>query len=149
MELITKDTHLDYSEDGSAWNELYGLDSFPDMGADPPKVKVTNMRDKNERYIEGLPDISDMKFGFFYNKETTADSGKMIKKAFAKLQTLKGTKLYWRLVYPDSTGYTWEGTPTVYMNSGNTGEAMKYTLTTTLESDLEWVEAVVTAETGG
>lgn len=149
MELITKDTHLDYSEDGSAWNELYGLDSFPDMGAPPPKVKVTNMRDKNERYIEGLPDISDMKFGFFYNKETAADSGKMIKRAFAKLQSLKGTKLYWRLVYPDSTGYTWEGAPTVYMNSGNTGEAMKYTLTTTLESDLEWSEAVVTTETGG
>lgn len=140
MELLTKDTHLDYSEDGSAWNELYGLESYPDMGSDPPKVKVSNMRDKNERYIAGIPDISDLKFGFFYNEETAADSGTMIKKAFAKLQSLKGKKLKWRLVYPDKTCYQWEGEPTVYMNSGNVGEAMKYTLTTTLESNLDWAE---------
>ena len=85
MELLTKDTHLDFSsDDGSTWLELYGLESYPDMGADPPKVKVTNMRDANERYIGGIPDISDMKFGFFYNKEKDPDAGTMIKKNFAK-----------------------------------------------------------------
>lgn len=41
MELLTKDTHLDFSsDDGATWLELYGLESYPDMGADPPKVKV-------------------------------------------------------------------------------------------------------------
>lgn len=142
MELLTKDIHLDFSEDGSTWSELYGLENYPDMGSDPPKVKVTNMRDKNERYIGGLPDISDLKFGFFYNKETTADTGTMVKKAFSKLKALEGTKLHWRLVYPDDTCNTWEGKPTVYMNGGNAGEALKYTLTTTLESDLDYSESI-------
>lgn len=145
MELLTKDTHLDFSEDGSTWNELYGLDSYPEMGGDPPKVKVTNMRDSNERYIGGIPDISDLKFGFYYNKETAADSGAMIKKAFAKLKSLEGTKLHWRLVYPDDTLYTWEGKPTVYMNGGNVGDAMKYTLNTTLESKLGWDDGTTNA----
>ena len=147
MELLTKDTHLDFSEDGSTWNELYGLDSYPEMGGDPPKVKVTNMRDSNERYIGGIPDIGDLKFGFYYNKETAADSGVMIKRAFAKLKSLEGTKLHWKLVYPDGTLYKWEGEPTVYMNGGNVGDAMKYTLSTTLESKLAWDDS--TTNTGG
>jgi len=145
MELLTKDTHLDFSEDGSTWSELYGLDSYPEMGGDPPKVKVTNMRDSNERYIGGIPDISDLKFGFYYNKETAADSGTMIKKAFAKLKSLEGTKLHWRLVYPDGSLYKWDGEPIVYMNSGNVGDAMKYTLNTTLESKLEWDDGTTNA----
>lgn len=112
------------------------------MGGDPPKVKVTNMRDSNERYIGGIPDIGDLKFGFFYNKEDSADSGTMVKKAFSKLKSLEGTKLHWRLVYPDNTCNTWEGKPTVYMNGGNTGEALKYTLSTTLESSLVYSESI-------
>ena len=140
MELLTQDTHLDFSEDGSVWSELYGLESYPDMGSDPPKVKVTNMRDKNERYIGGIPDVGDLKFGFFYNKETDADSGNMVKKAFAKLKEFEegGKKLHWKLNYPDGTSYSWEGKPSVYINGGNVGDAMKYTLSVTLESKLEW-----------
>lgn len=147
MELLTKDTHLDFSEDGSTWNELYGMESFPDMGAAPPKVKVTNMRDKNERYIDGIPDISELKFGFFYNKEAAAESGTMIRRTFSKLKSLSGKQLYWRLVYPDGSYYSWEGKPSVYMNGGNTGEAIKYTLSTTLESDLDWGADVTKTDT--
>lgn len=141
MELLTKDTHLDFfSDDGATWLELYGLESYPDMGAAPPKIKVTNMRDANERYIGGIPDVSDMKFGFFYNKEKDPDAGTMIKKNFAKLKELEeaGAKIKWKLNYPDNTSYAWEGKPTVYVNGGNVGEAMKYTLSVTLESKLEW-----------
>ena len=69
---------------------------------------------------------TDMKFGFYYNKEDSEDTGKTIKKAFSKLKSLEGTKLHWRLVYPDNTCNTWEGKPTVYMNGGNTGEAMSW-----------------------
>lgn len=143
MELLTKDTHLDFSEDGTAWSELYGMDSYPDMGGDPPKVKVSNMRDSNERYIGGIPDVGDLKFSFFYNNETTDDSGNMIKKAFAKLKELEetGDKLHWKLSYPDGTSYAWEGKPTVYMNSGNVGDAMKFTLSVSLESKLAWSES--------
>ena len=43
-----------------------------------------------------------------------------------------------KLNYPDNTFYAWEGKPTVYVNGGNVGEAMKYTLSVTLESTLEW-----------
>ena len=81
-----------------------------------------------------------MKFGFFYNKEKDPDAGTMIKKNFAKLKALEeaGAKIKWKLNYPDGTSYAWEGKPTVYINGGNVGEAMKYTLSVTLESKLEW-----------
>ncbi len=140
MEYLTKDTHLDFSEDGSAFKELYGLNNYPDMGSEPDKTDVSNMRDKNKRYIDGLTDPGTLVFDFFYNAETAADSGNVIKKSFSELQGKKNTLLDWKLVFPDGTYYSWKGKPTVYITSAGVGDPMKYKLSVSMESDLEWKE---------
>lgn len=141
MEYITRDTHLDFSEDdGATYKELYGMSGYPDLGSEPEPVDVTNMRDKNKRYIAGLTDPGSLQFDFFYNAETVSDTGNVIKKAFAALQQKKDTLLDWKLTFPDGTNYTWQGKPTVYITSGGINDPMKYKLIVSLESDLEWNE---------
>lgn len=141
MEYITKDTHLDFSEDdGATYKELYGLNGYPDLGSEPEQVDVTNMRDKNKRYISGLTDPGSLQFDFYYNAETVSDTGNVIKKAFAALQQKKDALLSWKLAFPDGTNYTWQGKPTVYITSGGVNDPMKYKLIVSLESDLEWNE---------
>lgn len=148
MEYITRDTHLDYSTDGTAYKELYGLNGYPDMGAEPEKTDVSNMRDKTKRSIDGLQDVGSLAFDFYYNAETAADSGNVIKKAFSALKALEGTLLHWRLVFPDGSGYTWQGKPTVYMKSAGVGDPMQFNLSTSLESELEYDDTLVTETEG-
>ena len=149
MEYITKDTHLDFSTDGTSYKELYGLNGYPDMGAEPEKTDVSNMRDKTKRSIDGLQDIGSLVFDFYYNAETVADSGNVIKKAFSALKEQEGELLYWRLVFPDGSGYTWQGKPTVYMKAGGRGDPMQFSLSTSLETALDYTDELVTTEGGG
>lgn len=145
MEYLTKDTHLDYSEtNGGTYTELYGLNSFPKMGGSPNKVDVSNMRDSMQRSINGLQTVDNLDFGFYYNNETADDESDVIKKAFAKLKKLeKADKLvYWKLTYPDGSYYSWQGKPVVSMDAGNVGEAIKFTLSISLETSLEFTDGV-------
>lgn len=142
MELLTKDTHLDYSEDGTSFKELYGLSGYPDMGGEPDKVDVSNMRDGTKRSINGLQDVNNLTFDFYYNSETSEDSGNVIKKAFSDLKKQEGKKLHWRLVYPDGSGYAWQGMPTVFMKSAKVGDPMTFSLVSSLESALEYNDSI-------
>lgn len=151
MEYLTKDTYLSFSEtkDGT-YSELYGLNSYPKMGGTPQKVDVSNMRDGKRRSIHGLQEVDNLDFGFYYNAETVADSGDKIKKAFSKLKALeKSDKLiFWKLTFPDDSYYAWEGKPVVNIDAGNVGDAMKFTLSVSLESGLEFTEGTPTDTTG-
>lgn len=150
MEYLTKDSYLSFSETGEGtYTELYGMNSYPKMGGTPQKVDVSNMRDSKKRSINGLQEVDNLDFGFYYNAESKDDSDSMAKKAFSKLKTLeKSNKLvFWRLTFPDDSHYDWQGKPIVNMDGGSVGEAMKFTLSVSLESDLEFTEGTATDET--
>ncbi len=141
MEYSNIDTHLDFSADnGTNYKELYGLYNYPDMGASPEKIDVSNMRDKIKRGIAGRQDIGDLTFDFYYNTEKAADEGTVIKKAFSALMAEEDALLKWKLCYPDGSYYSWEGKPTVFMKGGGGDDPMKFTLSVTLESELEFTE---------
>ena len=138
MEMTTRDVFLSYSEtkDGT-YKELYGLSGYPDMGAEPERVDVTNMRSKNKRYIEGLSDPGTLKFDFFYNSGNTPDAPVgAVTEAFKELKSLKGKLIYWKLTYPDGSFDSWAGKPTVYRKAGSVGGTISFALTTSLESDI-------------
>lgn len=149
MEYITKDTHLDYSTDGSAWKELYGLNGYPDMGSEPERKEVTNMRDGNKRYIGGLQDTGNLNFDFYYNKESKADSGNVVSNSFAELKAQENTLLDWKLTYPDGAYYTWKGKPTAYITAGKVGDVIAFKLSTSVESMLEYSDGTAAGESEG
>ena len=152
MEYLTKDTHLDFSTDnGATYKELYGLNGFPDMGGEPEKVDITNMRDGNKRYTSGLTDTGNLSFDFYYNRakdaETTTGGITMVNNAFAAMKAQEGNLLNWKLTYPDGSSYSWTGKPTVYISSGSVGAPISFKLSVSVESKLDYSEG--TAVTTG
>ena len=140
MEYITKDTHLDFSTDGKTYKELYGMNGYPDMGSEPERKEVSNMRDSNKRYIAGLTDTGNLGFDFYYNKDETDADENLIRNSFREMkkQEEAGTLLSWRLVYPDGSSYSWQGKPTAYITAGGVGDPIAFKLFTTVESKLEY-----------
>lgn len=142
MEYINKDVFLSYKESGgSAYTELYGLSTYPDMGSQPEAKEVSNMRDKNKRYINGLQDTGMLKFDFYYNSGATPSAAEGVETgAFKKLKSLDGKMLDWKLTFPDGSSYSWSGKPTSYITGGSVGDPIKFSLTTSVESDIEYAE---------
>ncbi len=153
MELLSLGIKLEVSESLEAspanWRKLYGLSEVPDMGGEKEKVDVTNLADKNKRYIDGITDFGDLEFKFFYNKEETPDeaSSAEVRESYAVLRAyeLEKTPLTFRLTYPDNTGHQWQGTASVRRNSAGVNAALEFTLISTVSSEMK----DVTVETAG
>ncbi len=147
MELLSRNTWLGVSEDdGATYLELYGLTGTPDMGGEPNKVDVTNLRDKVQRSIDGNQQVSSLQFPFNYNNEKdNTVTENMVKRSFAKLKELEdsGKLLQWKLTYPDGTSYAWSGRPTAWRTAANVDEPLKFNLSVSLESALEYADALI------
>ena len=141
MELLSKGTKLQYAESASGtFKTLYGLKTTPDMGGDPEKVDVTNLNDNVRRYIKGVKDLGDLDFGFYYNSddENPNVSESDVATSYSTLRALDkaGTKVYFKLIYPDGTGYSWNGTVSVKRVAAEVNQAISFTLRVMCESDL-------------
>ena len=145
MELLSLGIKLEVSEDltdsPTTWRNLYGLSEVPNMGGEKEKVDVTNLADKNKRYIDGITDFGDLEFKFFYNKEKEEDAedSTEVKESYAVLRAyeLAKTPLTFRLTYPDKTGHQWQGTASVRRNSAGVNAALEFTLISTVSSEMK------------
>lgn len=149
MEYTVQDTHLDFSTDGTTYKELYGMNKTPDMGGEPEKKEVSNMRDKNKRHILGLQDTGTLGFEFYYNRNATAEENGVLQNSFSELKKLEkaGTPVDWKLTYPDDSYYSWKGTPSVYIMGASVGDPIGFRLSVSVESEIEFTEGAIT--TGG
>lgn len=144
MELLSKGTYLAICEDetiteeSSVFKKLYGMNSVPDIGGDPEKVEVTNLADGNRRYIQGIKDYGDLEFGFYYNQDTNS-SAEDILNSFQELRKIEksGKSVWFQLIYPDNTGHRWKGGVTVKRSAAGVNEALSFTATTALETEIE------------
>lgn len=122
------------------FQELYGLETLPDMGGSPNLVSVTNLSDTRERQIGGIQKMDAPVFGFYYNKETSEDAAgaEKLKNVYSKLTAYQaaGAKLYWKLEYPDNTGFIFEGKPFVSRKGGGVDDPLKFDVTVPMESEL-------------
>ena len=142
MEYCSKGTTLAMSETQSGtFQKLYGMSSIPDMGGDREKIDITNLEDSNKRYIYGVSDFGELSFEFFYNKEETADAqnAEKLLNAYSALKACQtaAKKMWWKLTYPDGTGHIWKGEPSVKRKGVGVNEALSFTLTISLENDIE------------
>lgn len=148
MEILSAGTHLDICEDASGasptWRTLYGMSETPDFGGDEEKVEVTNLMDKNVRSIPGIADYGDLEFKFFLNKENERDAENSadIKESYTVLRGYQIAKkqIYYRLVYPDNTGFSWRGSVSVVRNAASVNAALEFTLKTSPSSEVEDIE---------
>ena len=129
--ILTKNTNLSYKQ-GEIWIELGAdLQEFPDLGAAAEQVEVTTLADANRRYINGIKDFGTLDFTFLYDG-ASEDS------AFKKLHALEvaGNPVDFKVALPDGITVTFSGFVSVTIAGGAVNDAMTFTLSINLNSDL-------------
>jgi predicted secreted protein len=141
MERAMLGTRLEMADTAEGtYKTLYGLAKVPDMSFEAEKIEVTNFQDKNKRYIPGVVDLGDPEFEF-YNDDTTTEptSGTMLMnsyKALREAETSHKVK-YFRLIYPDKTGFAFSAYVVTTRTGGGTGDALQFKAKMLINSDIE------------
>lgn len=139
MEFASKGIKLEVSEtESGTYRELYGLYSVPDLGKSNDKADVTNFADSIERNIDtGVKSYDELAFDFYNNvkKSTEEETAKVLESyKYLRQKQDAGTRLYFKLTYPDGGSHSWLGTPNCWRLAVGIKEALKFRLSTTVES---------------
>ena len=123
--ILTKGITLSYKQDG-AYVELTNLQEIPEIGnGAPEKVETTTLADDTKQYIAGLGDSGqDLAFKFLYDKTQ-----------FEELIALEDS-CEWEVAMPDGIKATFDGTPSVKFDGASPNNAITYTLTVLVESEI-------------
>lgn len=81
MAISTHKIFLMVSEDGSKYDKLIDIKSFPDLGGAPEMLETTTLSDAMQTYIPGIQSLDALEFEANYTK---AD--------FTKLKAMEGTE---------------------------------------------------------
>lgn len=123
--ILTKGIKLSYGS-GENYTALTNLMEIPEIGnGAPEKVEVTVLEDNVKKYIAGLGDSGqDLAFKFLYDK--------------TQFQTLlaMNESTGWKVEMPDGVYATFNGTPAVKFDSASPNNALTYTLTIIVESEI-------------
>ena len=125
--ILTKNIKLSYGAKGtSQFKDLTNLQEIPEIGnGAPEKIEVTVLTDNVKRYIAGLGDSGqDLSFKFLYVKEQ-----------FQELLALD-TAQTWQVSMPDGVTATFDAVPSVKFDSASPNNAITYTLTLIVESEI-------------
>lgn len=125
--ILTKNIKLSYGAKGtSQFKELLNLQEIPEIGnGAPEKIEVTVLTDNVKKYIAGLGDSGqDLSFKFLYVKEQ-----------FQELLALNETQT-WQVSMPDGVTATFDAVPSVKFDSASPNNAITYTLTLIVESEI-------------
>ena len=117
---LSKGIKLSYKAgSASSYTDLTNLQEIPDLGGSADSVEVTTLDDAAHMYINGLLDYGDsMDFTFLYDKTQ-----------YTTLNGLSGS-VSWKVTFPGTGGatFTFDGEPSVRINSVGVNDAITYTL---------------------
>lgn len=125
--LLTKGIKLSYAAQGeTSFTELTNLQEIPEIGnGAPEKIEVTTLADNSKKYIAGLGDSGqELAFKFLYDKTQ-----------FQTLIALDETQS-WKVEMPDGIAATFDGVPSVKFDGASANNAITYTLTVIVESEI-------------
>lgn len=123
--ILTKGIKLSYGS-GESFTALTNLMEIPEIGnGAPEKIEVTTLGDNVKTYIAGLGDSGqELGFKFLYEKE--------------QFQTLlaMSESCNWKVEMPDGVYATFTGMPAVKFDGASPNNALTYTLTVIVESEI-------------
>lgn len=124
--ILTKGIKLSYATSADNFVELTNLMEIPEIGnGAPEKIEVTTLADNVKTYIAGLGDSGqELGFKFLYEKE--------------QFQTLLAMteSCTWKVEMPDGVYATFAGTPSAKFDGASPNNALTYTLTVIVESEI-------------
>lgn len=113
-------TVLEVSEDGTAWEKMCPIQSFPALGGAPEQIEVTDMEDEAQTFIPGVQSMEAMEFTANYTFE-----------AYTAVKAKENKNLYYRIKLgkDGSAGAaTWQGQHSVFVNEGEVNGAIAMTI---------------------
>lgn len=119
---------------GSTYTNLPGLQSTPELGGTPEKIDVTTLADNFRRYINGVKDFGDLDFIFLYDGDQETSSYKMLKE-------IENEDTSYQVELPDGSTFTFTAAVIVKMGAAEVNEALTFTASFALSSDIVWAEA--------
>lgn len=127
--ILTKGITLGYKVgDEVSYSILTNLQEIPEIGnGAPEKIETTTLMDNVKTYIAGLGDSGqELGFKFLYEK--------------TQFETLIGINesCGWKVTMPDGVSATFNGTPSVKFDAASPNNALTYTLTVIVESEIEF-----------
>lgn len=126
--ILTKGITLSYKTGEGSFVELTNLMEIPEIGnGAPEKIEVTTLKDNVKTYIAGLGDSGqELGFKFLYEKEQ-----------FQTLLDLANAgSCNWQVAMPDGVTATFDGTPSAKFDGASPNNALTYTLTVIVESEI-------------
>ena len=123
--ILTKGITLSY-KNGEDYVALTNLMEIPEIGnGAPEKIEVTTLADNVKTYIAGLGDSGqELGFKFLYEKEQ-----------FQSLLAMSES-CEWKVEMPDGVYATFNGTPAVKFDGASPNNALTYSLTIIVESEI-------------
>ena len=122
-------TILEVSEDGSTWNKLCKIKSYPQLGGAPEQIETTDMEDESQTFIPGVQSMSAMDFTANYTLE-----------AYTSVKAKAGKELYYRLSMgtDGKDGVAkWQGQHSVFVNEGAVNGVREMTISVSPSTKIE------------
>lgn len=119
MAITTASTTLNYSTNGTVYNKLVDIISYPDMGSTPSKLDTTDLSATTfKTSILGLQEVPDLTFECNYDET-----------AYNTINGLTASNYWFRLTFGTADGkFDWQGQVRVYANGGGVDEVRKMTV---------------------
>lgn len=121
-------TVLEISTNGTAWEKMCPIQSFPALGGAPEQIEVTDLEDETQTYIPGVQSMEAMEFTANYTYES-----------YAAVKAKENTALHYRIKLgkEGKAGVaTWQGQHSVFVNEGEVNGAIAMTISVSLSTKI-------------
>lgn len=113
-------TILEISEDGTTWEKMCPIQSFPALGGAPEQIEVTDLEDETQTFVPGVQSMEAMEFTANYTYES-----------FEAVKAKENKVLNYRIKLgkEGKAGVaTWQGQHSVFVNEGEVNGAIAMTI---------------------
>lgn len=124
----TVGTILEVSTDGTVWDKMCPIKSYPALGGAPEQIEITDLEDKTQTFIPGVQAVDAMEFGANYTLDT-----------YNKVKAKANTPLKYRLKMGEDGKdgiATWEGQHSVYVKEGEVNGAREMAITVSPSTEI-------------
>lgn len=128
--ILSKGITLSY-KDNQSFKVIPDLQEIPDLGGDTDTVETTTLADGAKRYIKGIKDYGDLEFKFLYDNSAATSNYRILRGLEDADKVVE-----WKVAFPDGTEFSFSGTVTTKINGAGVGDAMTFSGTITLSSDI-------------
>ena len=121
-------TVLETSQDGTTYQKLCAIKSFPALGGAPEQIEVTDLEDETQAFVPGVQTMEAMEFTANYTLED-----------YTAVKAKANQTLHYRVKLGKNGAAgmaSWQGQHSVYINEGEVNGAIAMTISVSPSSSI-------------